>query len=185
MAGMQERTGAARIRLPRGRRAKVVAVIGVAVVGIALLSAAALIAAGRGTSGVPDAIKREAVFRIWVPQDATPGVVLRQGSVKYDPSDGALSYILTLDGVLVTMSEQAAPDSFSDPGVYDFKLQQAREFESITTAMGDVALTKPVELNGRVVAMVWGGDVLAFANPDTPLSDAQWKRLFDSLVSVN
>ena len=183
IAGMRGRDGQATRGGQRGASRKVFALVGAGVVGVGLLAGGTTYALHRSTSVIPSDITREATFRIWVPVEGAEGIAVNRDSVQFDHGNGSLTYVVAIDGENVTVSEQAAPETFSQPGVYDFKLQQAREFQTIHTRMGEVALTKPAELAGHVVAMIWAGDALLFANPHATLSDAQWKRLFDAMQS--
>jgi hypothetical protein len=131
-------------------------------------------------------LARRVSFTISYPIQPPAEIKTDLSTMSYSPTDQGFSYIVHVDDKPVTISQQGVPDIFSEPGVYDYKLQQANEYDDFSTNFGDVTLTKPSELHGQTVAWVNAKGTLTLARvTGQSLTDNEWKLLFNNMESIN
>jgi hypothetical protein len=136
-------------------------------------------------SSIPTSILNKASFTIFYPEKNIPHISQENKSITYSTDTDALSFLVYLDRKAIYISEQATPDIFSQSGVYDLKLSQAKEYNDFTTEAGDITLTRPVELNGQTVAWDNSKGTLILARAIKQLSISEWKTLFNNLEVIN
>lgn len=133
---------------------------------------------------IPQSIQQKASFAIFYPLDQNSSVVPQHSSLTYDNVNKALAYTVIVNGKKVTLSEQATPEIFSESGVYNFKLNQAHQYDSFNTSAGEVTLTRPGDLGGQTVAWLNNHGTLILARGLQSLSVAEWQELFNQLSIV-
>jgi hypothetical protein len=136
-------------------------------------------------SGISRAILNKASFTILYPQKNTPHITDVDKSVSYNSGADALSYLTYVYGKTVYISEQSTPSIFSQSGVYDYKLTQSKEYDDFSTEAGDIALTRPTELDGQTLAWDNANGTLILARAIKSLSENEWKLLFNNMAAVN
>lgn len=129
-------------------------------------------------SPLPASISQKIVFAAVIP--GKPWVVY-PGSYRYDSKAQVLNFTATDSAKSITFTEQAAPSQFNDiPQYYPALLNKLNQYRTLSTANGVVNLTRPTELKGEQEAVLTTGGTLIFAHPDNPMTDADWRRLFNS-----
>jgi hypothetical protein len=133
---------------------------------------------------IPSDIRHKASFPIFFPARSS-SLEVDKTTISYDDSNHGLAYTITLHGKRIVMSEQATPDTFADGPVYAYLLQKSGEYDSVSTNIGKVSLTRPKELNGGQAAIVNPPGTLIFGRPDKDLSKEEWKEVFGSLEKIH
>ena len=153
--------------------------------GVGVLLVATVIITGGPKTDFPADIEKKANFSIFYPDQEALDITVAKSTINYSKQDNGLSYEATVRGKKVVVSQQALPSIFDEKGVYAYKLNQARQFDSFDTSAGEVTLTRPSDLNGEVVAWDKSKDTLILARTTDDMRKADWKLLFDSMVVVN
>jgi hypothetical protein len=150
--------------------------------GLALLVIIIVVIVGLMISqpAIPTSISKQASFPIFYPTKTTTLQPVRS-TINYSKTNNGLSYTVLVNNKKIVVSEQATPDAFSQNGVYDYKLQQANQYDEFSTLAGQIDLTKPKELNGQTLAWLNGKGTLTLAHAYQTLTEAQWKLLFNNL----
>ena len=128
---------------------------------------------------IPSNISKKTNFDITIP--STPYTIDRS-SVSYKASEGILTYTSqSQDGISYIVNEQATPSAFTDsPQIYPALLLKMHEYAEIQTSRGNVALTKPEELNGLQTAVINSNGTLIFIKPSKNIANDQWIKLINS-----
>jgi uncharacterized protein YggT (Ycf19 family) len=135
-------------------------------------------------SEFPSSVSKRADFSIFYPSKETTINPLRS-TISYDNQAGGVSYTVMVNNEHVVISEQSSPDIFNDGPVLQLKLQQSHQFASLTSHLGEIALTKPTGLNDQVVAVLDVKGTLIFAHALQHFTSSQWIKLFNSLQVIN
>lgn len=132
---------------------------------------------------LPKEIQRKAASTLLMPQSRD--VVIQRDTAKFDSSLRLLSFSVVAYGTQAVISEQPTPESFVDiPQVYDKVVEQMQEYTKFEVDVGTVHLTRPVDLKGKQAAVLNTKGTLMFVKPDHDLSEADWRRFFNSVAVV-
>jgi hypothetical protein len=126
-----------------------------------------------------------ASFSVFYPSDADTTIEPNKQSIEYDKKNNGMVYDIDLNDKKVTITQQPVPDVLEEKNVYDYKIQQSRPYESFTSPLGTVQLTKPKELNGNTLAWAKSKGTLLLARSYTDLSVNEWRQLFDGFIDAN
>jgi hypothetical protein len=133
---------------------------------------------------IPNSIKQQLDFVVLYPPNSSD-VHIDRSTVKYDPSNGVLSFVATTYGIKNTITEQATPDTFNDiPDYYSQFVAKMNDYQTLATYNGQADITRPSSLNGDQAAVMNAKGVLLFAHPIHDLSESQWLRFFNSLQVI-
>lgn len=134
---------------------------------------------------LPSTVAKQLSFGVYFPATKTSLASIKQGTVQYQSNGGLFSYIATLkDGTTVSVNQQATPESFVDiPQAYDKLVSSLQPYNSFDSINGRVSLTHPKELKGSQSAIMNAKGTLLFAQPSKPLSNEQWRQLFNGLFA--
>lgn len=135
------------------------------------------------TAGIiPTSIKQQIVFQIYVTANGDKQWTTDKQSVKYDASQGILSYTAKSATNSLYVTEQLTPSQFTDiPQYFPTLVSKLNEYSEIQTNLGTVALTHPTELNGVQTAVINTAGTLMFIKPKVNLTDSQWASFINSL----
>jgi hypothetical protein len=167
------KTHKARSRLPVLALAAVVTVIVASAVGYQLL---------KPTKQIPPAIAKQVSFGVFLPPDKS-GVAVDSSSFSYNKSEGVLNFtVVRADGMKLSFTEQATPESFVDvPQVYDKLISSLHGYSSFDSVNGRVNLTHPPQLKGGEAAVMNAKGTLMFVRSSKVLPDDEWRQLFSRL----
>jgi hypothetical protein len=156
-------------------------------VGLACLLAAVLMivhVALRPKTIVPNTISSQLTITLFVPQ--VHDIAAARATVKYDSSLQLLTFIVPMDGTMLTVSEQPTPDSFVDvPAVYTKTIESMEGYETFDSAQGTVDLTRPTNNDNKQVAVMNTKGTLLFIKANRDLTTDQWKQFFHTLTIQN
>lgn len=131
---------------------------------------------------VPSFIGRQASFIIAYPGEKNSAKIDRS-SFKYDTNNKILTYTSSIDSTHLVVTNQAAPDTFTDvPQTYDKLLTSMHAYSNFDSAAGKVSLTHPPNVNNQQVAVVIIQGTLMFVRADHDLDQDQWRRFFNNLL---
>ena len=159
---------------------------------IALVVFALVIAGGIGVwratasrQSLPSAVAQQLSFGVYFPTTPTNLATIDKRTISYQAMTGLLSYTARLqDGTTINVNQQATPTSFVDiPQAYDKLLSSLQPYTSFDSVNGKVSLTHPKELKGDQSAVMNARGTLLFARPSKPLTDTQWRQLFNGLFA--
>jgi hypothetical protein len=131
---------------------------------------------------VPKTIRTRAEFGIFVPKTNASGSI-KAHSFTYDQDTKVVKYVLKAQGGgSITFTQQASPSGFeSDPNAFSDLVASMQPFSTFESASGDVALTRPDQLQGQESAVMNSHGTLLFAKPSKDFPERYWQQLFDSL----
>lgn len=99
--------------------------------------------------------------------------------------NGVLTFTAYRNGNTLTITEQATPPIFNDvPQYFSTLTDRLNRYSTIGTAIGQVHLTKPKELNGDQQAVLNSNGTLLFVHPKIGMSDDDWRRFFNSAQTI-
>ncbi len=135
---------------------------------------------------LPPNIKNQVSFKVvYPPAHLAP---IDSASYDYQARRSVLHFTASFAGSNIIFSEQPAPDNLgSDTAVY-YPALGIHPYAQFKTGQGIVALTKfwqagNLQPYGQAAVMVSKGTLL-IAHSDKPLTNQQWKSLFDSLKTA-
>jgi hypothetical protein len=124
-------------------------------------------------------LQKQLTFTLFVPRSGQ--YYVNHDSAKYDSSLKLLSYVVPVQHNSVIVSEQPAPESFSDvPQAFRKVLDGMNDYSDFDTSVGTVHLTRPSSLHGRQAAVLDAQGTLLFAKPSEDLSKDQWRQFFNA-----
>lgn len=133
---------------------------------------------------VPRQVRRQLDFVALVP-DSSQAAIIDRTSVKYDSSNKVLSYEAKYQSSRLIVTNQAAPETFSDvPKVYDKFLEDLHAYTSFDSSLGKVSLTRPPKADSQQVAIISTKGTLMFVRANHDLSNDQWRKFFNNLQTV-
>jgi len=132
---------------------------------------------------IPGPIKRQVTSTILIPRGS--GYLVDRESAKYADKDKLLTFKITKnDQPVATITEQPTPDTFVDIPEFSAKFfQQAGEYKTFDSAVGTVHLLHPGKGIKDAAAMNAKG-TLMFVNPSVDMGEDDWRRLFQTIVSI-
>lgn len=127
---------------------------------------------------LPASTRKMITYPVLLPQK---DAAINTSSYKFDPSQKVLSFTARLhDGQVVTFTEQATPEPFSDiPNFYTRLLDTLNEYQSFDGLHGTVYLTHPKGAGQAAVINTKGTLIFARVIKDEPQS--VWQPLFNDL----
>ena len=130
---------------------------------------------------IPTGIKKQINFLVLVP-NKTAQVTIDKKSIKYDAKDKLLIYSTQMtNGIKLTISEQATPESFTDvPQVYDKLIESLFQYSAFDSVNGKVFLTHPKELKGGQSAVMNAKGTLMFVKPSKDIDIDTWRHFFNN-----
>lgn len=132
-------------------------------------------------SPIPKSLRQQAGFTVLYP--AEPWAIQQVG-LQYNPATKVLTVPVRNGTEGVSMTEQEAPDQFADiPEYYSQFTDKLNAYKRFDSQAGQVSLTKPEELKGTQVAVLYGKGTLLFAQPEHSLSNEEWRSFFDDMKS--
>jgi hypothetical protein len=131
---------------------------------------------------VPKAIRNRAEFGIFIPKTTANGAI-KAHSFTYDQDTKVVKYVLKAQGGgSITFTQQAAPSGFqADPNAFSDLVASMQPFSTFESASGDVALTRPAQLQGQESAVMNSHGTLLFAKPSKDFPVRYWQQLFDDM----
>lgn len=134
---------------------------------------------------LPTTVKDQLTFPFYWP-DKTAPLMIDKKTIKYDANSKAISYIAqTSDGAVLTISQQATPQSFTDvPQAYSKLVEILVQYGVFDSPNGTVYLTHPKQLKGGQTAVMNSKGTLVFVKPDKNLSDDTWHKVFNNLKII-
>jgi hypothetical protein len=148
-------------------------------VGLACLLAAVLMivhVALRPKTIVPNTISSQLTITLFVPQ--VHDIAAARATVKYDSSLQLLTFIVPMDGTMLTVSEQPT-------AVYTKTIESMEGYETFDSAQGTVDLTRPTNNDNKQVAVMNTKGTLLFIKANRDLTTDQWKQFFHTLTIQN
>lgn len=135
------------------------------------------------TAGIiPPSIKQQIAFQIYVTTNGNKQWATDKQSIKYDSSQGILSYTASSINNNLYITEQNTPSQFSDiPQYYPTLVSKLNEYSEVQTNLGTLALTHPTELKGIQTVVINSHGTLMFIRPQNNLTDNQWALFINSL----
>jgi hypothetical protein len=121
----------------------------------------------------------------------TPFVLKPDGSLtadaasyKYDASQKGFSFVAhNEDGVELTISQQATPQSFIDiPDLYSKLVDNMGRYGAFDNQLGTVYLTRPKDQATGQTGVINAKGVLMFVRSSKDLQESQWRRSFQSFA---
>lgn len=131
---------------------------------------------------LPDSIKKQVSFKVIYPGSSA---IISSPAYQYQSDQKILSYVTKYNGVPVTFQEQPAPPNLgSDSQIY-YPVIGIHPYAQFSVSLGTVALTKFYQAGnlkpfGQSAVLATHG-TLVIANSGHPLTNEQWKSLFESL----
>ncbi len=136
-------------------------------------------------SGIPKDILKKTAFSVFTIDPKDKIWSLESSSTTYDKTSGILILNFINSTNRITASEQITPDVFTDiPNYTSTLLNLMHQYAELQTAIGTVALTKPVEFKGGQKAFINSGGTLMFYTTKEDMTDDQWKQFFNSLIVI-
>lgn len=95
-----------------------------------------------------------------------------------------LSYIITVDGRAVTVSQYPKPQAFDEVDQYQeqFLSNVVQQSDTVQTAIGAIAIGSLAKQEGSQVGVILENGLIVFLNPDEPIDNSLWRRIGDRLV---
>lgn len=133
---------------------------------------------------IPAAVQAKAGITPFVP--AAQEVSIDRSTVSLNEATGVLSYAARLlDGTEVRINQQPTPLTLeANPAEYDELLGSMQAYAVIESAVGPIMLARPPELSGAQAAVLHRDGVLLFAKPARDLTEQEWRKVFNSLKSL-
>ena len=130
-------------------------------------------------------IKSSLTFGIFWPTKDSP-LIGDKTTIKYDTTENHFDYNAILsNGTLVTISEQATPESFVDiPQAYEKLVESMHTYRSFDSQTGKVYLTRPPQSSGNQTAVMNAKGTLLFMRAYKDLDDNTWTKIFNNLESL-
>jgi hypothetical protein len=156
-----------------------IAVLGVVIIGIA--------ANMRHSGPVSATVLKKITFRAFAapPTGKNDQWHTEPNRTTFNDTEGVLTLHLSRQKHQVILNQQATPQIFSDvPEQYGRMLNSLNQYSEFSTSFGTITLTHPKELQGKQSAVANVGGTLIFAEPDSNLSEAEWRDFFGSLEMV-
>lgn len=135
-------------------------------------------------NGIPisnDELKKAGII-VFYPQDPWR---VESENVSFNTQTKVLSVPADYDSKRVIMNQQAAPDQFVDlPQYFDKITEKMNSYKTIDSAVGKAVLTRPTELKGKQVGVLFAQGTLMFVEPKSELTDQDWRELFNSMATT-
>lgn len=128
---------------------------------------------------IPHTVASQISFTVFWPKstNAFPS----QSSIKYDSQKGVFSYIVTINNVSTTVTEQATPSEFVDiPNYYSALINHLNNYDTFGSSHGNVYLTKPSGTDGETAVINQSGTLL-FAHAQADIDENNWRLFFNNL----
>lgn len=95
-----------------------------------------------------------------------------------------LSYSLVVDTIKLAVSENVQPSQFDEVPEYKnrFLTNVINQYATIQTAGGTIYLGRSEKQNNKQIALILDKGLMVFLNPESELTDQQWRTVGDSLV---
>jgi len=129
--------------------------------------------ATRPNAFIPNSIKSQLHFAVFVPMTDNNGISLVKKSVTYITSNEILKYDLVINNVKVTITEQQYPGIL----IYDHLVGAMNQYAELNSPNGTVALTQPSK---NQIGVLTTGSTLIFANAINNLTNEQWQTIFNA-----
>lgn len=138
---------------------------------------------GMTNKPIPKGLTDKLEFVAYIP---TGVYSFNQKDVSYSDDTKVLSMsIKSKQGVVITLNQQATPEAFQEaPDYYQNLIEKLRRDKTLSTKLGEVYITRPVELKGKQTAVINYRGTLMFAEPSRELDDNDWRKFFNSLEEV-
>ncbi len=136
-----------------------------------------------GKPPIPRNVKSKVISTILVPRHANYSV--DRESAKFETTNKLLTFkIMRNNMVVATITEQPTPDTFTDIPTFSQKFfEQAGEYKTFDSVNGTVHLLHPQKGVKDAAAMNAKG-TLMFVNPSVPFTEDEWRKLFQSIVTI-
>ncbi len=129
-------------------------------------------------------LSSQLTITVFTPQSKL--ITLERSSVKYDSNNKVLSFVTKYKGQSITLSEQSAPEVFTDvPQYYISWLSSLGETASFGSPIGMVYLAQSNKLGSQPVAVTDAKGTLLFAKPTGQISQDDWQRYFLTMQVYN
>lgn len=138
----------------------------------------------RDTNPIPETIRSKLTFSPFViPNDSTIYETTEYELGSTETGAQLLSYVTTIEGVRVTISQYPQPPEFSDIPEYKdrFLSSVIRQYASIQTSNGTVYLGRQSLQNNKQVGVILERGLLVFVSPPQDLSQDAWRKFGDEL----
>ena len=137
----------------------------------------------QGPSPVPKAIKIQANFAIIYPR----GYSIDTASWKYLSAEQSIQFTAQKDNYKIVFTEEKTPLEYQDDvAAYNRFIGSLRPRANFNVSLGGVAISNFVTAGDYQVVGETGilnaKGTLVLAHPDTQISDAQWRSLFEALT---
>jgi len=131
---------------------------------------------------IPPQLARQISFTIFWPNSVNANA--NKQSIKYDSQEGVFSYVVSINAVSTTVTEQATPSEFVDISTYfPALINHMNNYDTFGSANGNVYLTRPNNTNGETAVINHNGTLL-FAHAQGNLSENNWRLFFNNLQVI-